>query len=93
MVIMEMVVLYLYYKYVGRLEIIYIDKVCILYNVNNKIKDKSKEKYECVIVKIKVIDFEEMWKSWVKKLDRVMMILNVCVNIIFICICMIIIMI
>ncbi|XP_052683848.1 neuronal acetylcholine receptor subunit beta-3-like [Crassostrea angulata] len=92
-VIMETVVLHLYHKYAGRSETIYIDKVCTLHNANNKTKDKSKEKYECVIAKTKATDSEEMWKSRAKKLDRVMMILNVCANIISICICMTIIMI
>ncbi|XP_052683321.1 neuronal acetylcholine receptor subunit beta-3-like [Crassostrea angulata] len=91
-VIMETVALHLYHKYAGRSETIYIDKVCTLHNANNKTKDKSKEKYECVIAKTKATDSEEMWKSRAKKLDRVMMILNVCANITSICICMTIIM-
>lgn len=92
-VIMETVVLHLYHKDIGRSETIYIDKVCTLHNANNKTKDKNEEKYECVIAKTKATDSEEMWKSRAKKLDRVMMILNVCANITSICICMTIIMI
>lgn len=87
-VVMETVVLHLYHKDSGTSGTICIDRVFPLHDTHTKTKNKHEKVDECGIAKTKATDSEEKWKSRAKKLDRVMMIFNVCANITSICICM-----